>query len=91
MRAPVLSASEVLSYSLVGGRKESPDCFTYDEAVFLGGKRREDRLGAALQIGDRVSVTEGVVLVLRGSKVISAISTHCDQGVVEVPVLLDFM
>src|SRR5215217_5466087 len=90
MRQPILAASEVLCYALVGGRLTTRGRVAYERPIYLGGDRRHDDYARSLASGDEVAVSDGTIFVWRSGSLIEVLETHCDRGVVEVPLLLIF-
>jgi hypothetical protein len=86
-----LSVHERLAFMLFGARIAADGSVRYIKAIPLfGGSPSHVHWASKLQAGDRLSIREGTVLVYRGTACVASLGARCDQGIAEVPILLDF-
>lgn len=90
-----LSISERISFVLINARRLGEKVVTFDRAVSL------HRLASVLEPSDwvyarsmrsanRIAVQDGTLFIYRDARLLRAIETRCDRGVVECPAIFDF-
>jgi hypothetical protein len=85
-----LVISERLAYVLLDASIKDERRAVYNKAVFVGAAAEHDRCGELLARGNELEISDGVVFISNDGKLIHTFETRCDQGIAEVPLLLNF-
>lgn len=85
-----LVISERLAYVLIDATVKDEARAVYNKALFVGAAAEHDSYGEVLSQGNELEVSDGVVFIYNNGKLIHTVETHCDQGIAEVPLLLNF-
>jgi hypothetical protein len=93
-RGVFLVISERALFALRQARPVGPNrvAYTAVEELVTHAYRteRERAMASKLQQGDTLELQDGLVYVHQGGHIIDLVETRCDEGVAEVPYLLDF-
>lgn len=90
-----LVVSERLSFTLSGARQQGDGRVAYRSAdslhrhLSLKDPQHEDYC-RALESGNELAIWDGIIFIWKDGRLQETIETRCDEGVAEVPILLDF-
>jgi len=96
LKQTVLVSNERLAFTLGSARKSKSNRISYinvkslQEFIAVRDPLHDDYFNA-LSAGDELLIEDGTIFIWKNGEFVRAIETSCDQGIAEVPLVLDFV
>lgn len=96
LKQTAVVSNERQAFTLVSARKNNSNRMSYmnvkslQEFILVRDPLHDDYFNA-LKAGDELLIEDGTIFIWKNGEFARAIETNCDQGIAEVPLLLDFV